>query len=162
MKKYIGLGVLAIIVAGAALSGALSGNADDVMEEMVKAMREIGDTLDTIQDEASAQAAKPRLEQGVGKLQEINERAAKVRVTKSEDERITQKYQPKLNELQQRFLNAGLRLRGVPGALRAGGRLRGVRLHRCVRHVQQDHARRGVVSHATGRLPDDELVRRRL
>jgi len=108
VKRFALWGGMLVVLA--VCGGCNSGSADDVMKDTVSTMNEMADVLDTIKDQESAKAARPKLENLLQRLKDLKAKADKIKVTKSEEERLKKKYEPDLKKIHDRFFQAGLNL----------------------------------------------------
>jgi hypothetical protein len=100
------------------------GKAASPHEEVVKGMLDTLETvikvIGTIQDEASANAARPELKKGAARLLELRKRAETMRQpTKEEKERLEKEYQGKFEDALKRLRTETIRARTVPGGAEA-------------------------------------------
>lgn len=100
-----------MVLAMAFCAGCGGDSREDLAGESVDVMKELVTTLDGVKDEASAKSAKPKLEELVKKMNDLNERQEKLGMpTESEMEGIEKKYGKEMEELQQKFTGNVLRI----------------------------------------------------
>ena len=113
MKKVAGLSVVALLCC--ALPGRAADTFDDVIKDMIKSTKQLVEVLATVKDEASAKAAKPKLEKMGKEIQAIQARAKKLGdPSKEEKEKLEKKYKPELDPLFKKMFAELVRIQSNP------------------------------------------------
>jgi predicted nucleic acid-binding Zn-ribbon protein len=88
-----------------------------MMKDMIKAMNELADVLESIKDEATAKAAEPKLKALGTRIQEMKKKAdALGGLPKDKDEELRKKYEPEMNAAVGRIMAASQKAASVPEA----------------------------------------------
>jgi hypothetical protein len=115
MRKLLGIGLALFIVCG--FSGCGSGGPEAQVKEMISLLNQLSDALESIKDDASADAAIPKIESIAEKLSALGKRMKEEKPSKEEDKRLQEKYQKEVMDAQQRMQKAI-----VSAALKAPGK----------------------------------------
>ncbi|MCI0456522.1 MAG: hypothetical protein L0Z62_06020 [Gemmataceae bacterium] len=100
--------------------GKTSSPHEEVVKDMLGTIEGILKVLATIQDEPSANAARPELKKAALRLQELRKRAADLKQpTKEEKQRLEKAYQGKMDEALKKLRGETIRVRGIPGGAEA-------------------------------------------
>jgi hypothetical protein len=84
---------------------------ESLAEESMSTMREMVAVLDTVKDDASAKAAKPKLKTLSDKLEDINQRASKLGTpTEAEVKALDQKHGKEMEELMRKMTGHMMRI----------------------------------------------------
>jgi ABC-type transporter Mla subunit MlaD len=90
---------------GIVLACGLSGCGNDAYEkseagakDMIKAMNEIADALETVKDKDTAKKAAPKIEQAANKMEEIGKTLGNLKLTKAQDDKLTKELEPEMNK----------------------------------------------------------------
>jgi uncharacterized protein (TIGR03066 family) len=103
LKRVKGRGLLEL-----ALESSSAGH-DAVAKDMIKALSELSDVLESVKDRDTARAAAPKIEAGAEKLEAVARRGEKLKEpSKEEQERLMKKYGPELEKQFPRYLAATL------------------------------------------------------
>jgi len=113
-----------ILVAAVALPCSLSGCGGDtrssLMKQLVATVNEVADTLATIKDQASAEAAKPKLKALGERYRDIDKRGKALKEPTPEEKTALEKeYAEPLKSAYGRLLSEMLRVAFVPGGKEA-------------------------------------------
>jgi hypothetical protein len=93
------------------LPGCGGDTRQSLTDEMMTNLRELVTTFDGVKDEASAKSAKPRLKSLMEKMNDINERQAKLPPpTEDEIKAIDQKHGKEMEELQMKMAGHMMRV----------------------------------------------------
>ena len=88
---------------------------ESVMKDMLGKMKEFVATLEGVKDEASAEAAKPKLQALSKEMKELQATASKMpKASAEEEKRLREKYEPELKELMPKMMAAGMRIASDP------------------------------------------------
>jgi hypothetical protein len=109
VKRTMTSALAALVLFGFAGCGKPSD--EQLVQEQVAAMNEVTSVLNTIQNDATAEAALPRLEKAVSRLAAANERTDKARAAKPQPKDPNQAMQqlndPKAQQAVQQLMDAG-------------------------------------------------------
>jgi Sec-independent protein translocase protein TatA len=84
---------------------------ESVMKDMVGKMKEFVSTLEGVKDEASAEAAKPKLQALNKEMKELQTKASQLpKASPEEEKRLRDKYEPELKELMPKMMAAGMKI----------------------------------------------------
>jgi hypothetical protein len=112
MRNVLTFGFGLVLVGGLSGCGG-SGGAESTFKEMISAINEMAQVYESIKDEASADAALPRLQKAAARYRESANKMKAIKVTKSEDDRLEKQFKPELDKartkLQQAIMNAALK-----------------------------------------------------
>ena len=111
MKNLITLAVMAMLLVCSGCGDSREAVAEDGMANM----KELVATLDTVKDEASAKAAKPKLEKLVKQMNEIKERQTKLGdPTEAEMKSLMEKHGDEMEALQKKMVTVMMRIQFDP------------------------------------------------
>jgi hypothetical protein len=131
MKRTIRLGLcIALACSLAGCSGNYAKH-EALYTDMLKALNDLADALESVKDRESAKAAAPKINEVCDRMSELGKRAeATPKVTKSEDDKLKEKFEPqfkKANErLQKVAFQAGANSGGDPDFEKSIKKLEGV------------------------------------
>jgi hypothetical protein len=112
MKKTLALPVLVALLA----MGCASDDAESLVKQTITAMDETTQAMATVKDEASAQAAVPRLRALAERRKKIEEKMATVKTPPpAEQAELQKKYAARLNEVTAGLMQEAMRVSTVPG-----------------------------------------------
>jgi len=112
MKRLASLLAISILVVCPGCGG---DSHESLAADSVKTMKELVATLDSIKDEASAKAAKPKLVSLSQQMNKINERQAKLPTpTEADVKAMESKYGKEMAELQPKMVAAMMRIQFDP------------------------------------------------
>jgi len=113
MNRMLALSVMtALLVFG---SGCGSDSQESLADETMPVMREMVATITTIKDEASAKAAKPKLEAIAKKMKSISERRSKLSPpTEAEMKSVIDKHGAEMEELQKKMIGSMMTIQFDP------------------------------------------------
>jgi hypothetical protein len=112
MKKTL----LAPVLAALLLVGCASDDAESLVKQTISALEETGQALSTVKDEASAQAAVPRLKALAERRRKIEEKMAAVKTPPpAEQAELQKKYAQPLSAATTRLMQEAMRVSNVPG-----------------------------------------------
>ncbi len=112
MKKTLVLPLLALLLS----VGCASDDADSLVKQTISAMDETAQVMATVKDEASAQAAVPRLKALAEKRRKIEEKMAAVKTPPpAEQAELQKKYAARLSEVTATLMQEAMRVSNVPG-----------------------------------------------
>ena len=98
MRKVIGLALALLIVCG--FSGCGGANTpDDVMKATIDNMKELGSIMEGIKDEASGEAAIPKVEAVAKRMKELKEKMKSFKLSDEEMKKLGEKYLKDLMEV---------------------------------------------------------------
>ena len=117
--KWNNLNLTAAIVIAALAMLSITGCGGDTHESLtnegMSTMKEFVATLDTVKDESSAKAAKPKLKKLMEQLKEINAKQVKLPApTEAEVKAMGEKYGKEMDELQQKMAGAMMKIAHPP------------------------------------------------
>ena len=88
---------------------------DSVMEDSVTAMEDVGKILATVKDEASANAAKPKLKELGEKMKTLKAEADKMaKPTTEQEAELKKKYEDRMTKAMGTLMTEGFRIAGDP------------------------------------------------
>ena len=112
MKKILALPVLVALLA----TGCASDDAESLVKQTITAMDETTQAMATVKDEASAQAAVPRLRALAERRKKIEEKMATVKTPPpAEQAELQKKYAQPLSAATTRLMQEAMRVSSVPG-----------------------------------------------
>lgn len=112
MKKTLALPVLVALLA----VGCASDDAESLVKQTITAMDETTQAMATVKDDASAQAAVPRLRALAERRKKIEEKMATVKTPPpAEQAELQKKYAARLNEVTTGLMQEAMRVSTVPG-----------------------------------------------
>jgi hypothetical protein len=107
MKKLVGMGIaLVVLSALAGCSG--GGGAESLMNEQIKTMNELSGVLEGIKDDASADAAVPKLEKLALQIKELDKKGKDIKVSADEKKKLEEKFKGQLEEAVKRLMAASV------------------------------------------------------
>jgi hypothetical protein len=110
---------LAGIIALLAFSGGCGSSDphDAAVKEMLAAMNELADVMDTVKDEASATAAAPKLKAVADRVKALKTKMDGMpKPTAEVEESLKKKYEEQMKNVMGRLMAAGMKASSVPGA----------------------------------------------
>jgi uncharacterized membrane-anchored protein YjiN (DUF445 family) len=116
MKRLILLGVWVILACS--LSGCSDNYAkhEAIGNEMVKALNDLADALESVKDKASAKAAATKINEICDRIAEIGKRASALpKVTQSDDNKLKAKFEPELKKVSDRLAQVALKAGAASG-----------------------------------------------
>lgn len=112
MRKTFAASLLAAFL----LAGCASDDADSLVKQTIQAMDETSQVMATVKDEASAQAAVPRLRALAERRKKIEEKMAAVKTPpQAEQAELQKKYAARLSEVTTSLMQEAMRVSTVPG-----------------------------------------------
>ena len=112
MKRL--LPVLSTLMLGV-LPGCFSDSHESLAAESMTTMKELTTTLETVKDQASAKAAKPKLTSLAEKMKKLNERQAKLPApSEAEQKAMVSKHGKEMEDLQQKMMAVMMRIQFDP------------------------------------------------
>jgi hypothetical protein len=104
----------ALLVAGACSKG--GGGYEGTMQKMLGQLNELSSVLEGVKDEASAKAAKPKLQKIGAEMQELKKQVdAMKKPTKEEEDALKKKYEPQMKDAVAKLMKESMRVAMVPG-----------------------------------------------
>ncbi len=101
-------------------AGKTSSPHEEVVKDMLGTFEGILKVLGTVQDEPSANAARPELKKAALRLQDLRKRAAELKQpTKEEKQRLEKAYQGKMDDALKKLRSETIRVRAIPGGAEA-------------------------------------------
>jgi hypothetical protein len=112
---------------GLALCAGCGDSADSVMQDGLACMKEMTTVIHSVTDEATAQAAAPKLKALVARIQEIAKRQKALNLSKEQEAALMEKYKPQADEIGKTFgpdflriMSLGIKDKDFNDALKAG------------------------------------------
>jgi hypothetical protein len=97
---------------------------DSVMEDSVTVMEDLSKTLATVKDEASANAAKPKIKELSDKMKTLKEQADKMpKPAKEKEEELKKKYEDRMTKAMMSMVSEGMRISMDPKLKAAVGEM---------------------------------------
>jgi hypothetical protein len=100
---------------------------DSVMQDALSCAKEMGTVMQSVKDEASAQAAAPKLKAIGARMQDIEKRQKALKLSKEEETALQAKYKPQMEEIAKglvpdmmRVMTMGIKDKDFNDALKAG------------------------------------------
>lgn len=117
-----------ILMAALSFAGAAQVSPhEEALKQAVESVEKIGATLKKIDDEASANAAKPELRKSAASFLEARARGEKMQQPeKAEKRRLEKLYKPRLDEAMKKMSTEALRVDNIPGGKEALKEISGV------------------------------------
>ena len=113
MKRILGLAV-ALLLAGGANARAKDAF-EDVIKDTLSTMKDVTKVLETVKDEDSAKAAKPKVKELAKKIQALKKRSKDLGKPTKEQEEAVKKYLPQFIEVSQKLTKESERVKKVTG-----------------------------------------------
>lgn len=109
MKRLVAFSIALMVVMG--LAAGCGDSREDLADDSLSAMKQLEATLATVKDEASAKAAKPKLQELADELNDINARMDKLGAP-SEDEMksMIDKHGKEMEQVQEKMVGHMLRI----------------------------------------------------
>ena len=104
MKKCIGLGLALVLLCG--VSGCGSSEAEEAAKDLIATMNELTAILNGIKDDASADAAIPKIEKQAEKMSVLNRKMKLNKLTAEEDKKLEEKYRAQVAEAGKKLAGA--------------------------------------------------------
>lgn len=112
MKRLLALSTMLMLMAGPGCGG---DTHESLAAEVVPVMREMADTISTIKDEATAKAAKPKLERIAAKMKDLNTRREKLPApTEAQTKAMIEKYGKEMEAAQRKMMGSLMAISGDP------------------------------------------------
>ena len=92
---------------------------ESITKDMIKAMNEMADVLESIKDKDSAEKAKPKLEALSKKMKDLKERADKLKVDDKKKKELEEKYKDEVAKAGMRLFGALAKVGSNPDAAAA-------------------------------------------
>jgi hypothetical protein len=109
-KAILGVFALALVLVG---SGCGNDPHEAIYKDLVGLMNDMATVFEGVKDKASAEAAKPKLQEINKRLKEIGERAKKAgKISKAKADSLEKKYKPQLEAAGKRLDTAASGLKG--------------------------------------------------
>jgi hypothetical protein len=112
---------------GLAFCAGCGDSPDSVMQDALSCAKEMGTVMQSVKDEASAQAAAPKLKAIGGRMQDIEKRQKALNLSKEEETALQAKYKPQMEEIAKgllpdmmRVMTMGIKDKDFNDALKAG------------------------------------------
>lgn len=109
---------LLVLMSAVVLCGVLSGCSDkyeSAMEDQIGYMKEMNSILASVKDDASAEAARPRIEAVVEKMNALAERMQKIgKPSKEREAELKKKYEAQLKEVTGELMGNMMKLMSHP------------------------------------------------
>jgi hypothetical protein len=126
MKPFQYAGVLLLaagpLVAAAAPAG--EGSYENVVKDMLGTLEQITKVLSTVQDQGSADAARPELKKAAEKMLDLRKQADELKQpSKEEKDRLAKEYAPKFEAAVKKLQQQSIRVEAIPGGEAAVGEL---------------------------------------
>ena len=119
--------LLAIAGLGLMLCAGCGDSPDSVMQDYLSCAKEMGTVMQSVKDEASAQAAAPKLKALGARMQDIEKRQKALNLSKEEETALQAKYKPQMEEIAKglvpdmmRVMTMGIKDKDFNDALKAG------------------------------------------
>ncbi len=107
MRNVVTLGLAVAMTLGLSGCGG-SGGAEGVMKDMLANMNEMTATLESIKDDASADAAIPKLEKQSARMKELTDKAKAMKLSPEEDKKLQEKYKSQTDEAVKKMIAASV------------------------------------------------------
>jgi hypothetical protein len=98
---------LALVLA-AGLSGCGDSSAESAMKDMIAALNGLAESLESVKDDASADAALPQIRKAAQRVAAAAEKLQNQKVTQDEEKRLGEKYKKELAKAQERLMRASM------------------------------------------------------
>jgi hypothetical protein len=118
MKPHACLGALVLSLAGLVLAAAPSGEGsyETLVKDMLGTLEQITKVLSTIDNQASAEAARPELKKAAAKMLELRKQADELKQPdKEEKDRLAKEYAPKFETAVKKLQMQSARVKDIPG-----------------------------------------------
>jgi hypothetical protein len=103
MRKVLLVGF--VLVASFGLGGCGS-KAENAFKESIAAVNEMAQAFESVKDDASADAAIPRLQKAAQRFQDIAKQRAALKLDPSEEKRLQEQYMPEMSKAMQKLIVA--------------------------------------------------------
>jgi hypothetical protein len=90
MKKVLTLGFSLVLLCG--LSGCGGSAAESILKEQLGLMNDITGYMETIKDDASADAAMPKIEKAIQRMKELEDKLKTIKMPSGEKKRLEDQY----------------------------------------------------------------------
>ncbi len=108
MKTAVtGLMFACVLMSASGCSGGGYAKAEPATKQMIAAMNDISEAMESVKDKESAKAAAPKIEAAVDKMKEAKKTLETVKGTKADEEKLNKEYLPKIAEVTTRMQKAG-------------------------------------------------------
>lgn len=109
--RHVSLATLSAFLIVAVLGCDSEPTRESVMEDSIAKLKELASVLESVKDESSAQAAKPKLQAIDADMKEIKAKAEKMsKPSAEEDKRLEEKYRPQVMEVAERLTKEMVRV----------------------------------------------------
>ena len=117
MRPQACVGALLLAVAGLVVAAAPSGEGyESVVKDMLSTLEQITKVLSTIDNQASADAARPELKKAAAKMLELRKQADEIKQPeKEEKDRLAKEYAPKFETAVKKLQMQSARVKDIPG-----------------------------------------------
>jgi hypothetical protein len=123
MKRAVTGFVCAWVLINLAGCSSNYAKAEEATKEMLGALNDIIDALESVKNKETAKAAAPKIEAAVDRMQAAKNKADTIKGTQADKEKLEKEYLPKLAEAQTRMqkaaLSAGLKCEQEPTFMKA-------------------------------------------
>ena len=131
--RYVVSGCVCLALTGAVLRAQDGAPASlkEVIEEVLVTFEQLTAALKTVQDEKSAEAARPDLRKAAKRFVDLRTKTESMKPpAKEEKERLEKEYKPKLFEAQKKLFGEIGRVKSVPGCQGALQEIQAVVVHK--------------------------------
>jgi hypothetical protein len=95
-----------VLVAACGLGGCGGSKAENAIKESIATVNEMAQALESVKDDASADAAIPRLQKAAQRFQEIAKQRAAFKLDPTEEKRLQEQYMPEMSKAMQKLIVA--------------------------------------------------------
>jgi hypothetical protein len=104
MKKGVILGVFAAVLCGVSGCGS---SPDGIVKDNIAAMNEVSTALDSIKDDASADAAIPKIQKGMQRLKDNTKKLEEMKMSEEDKKKLMEANDKPMKEAMEKMLKAG-------------------------------------------------------
>jgi hypothetical protein len=131
MRRFFRVGVCVALLFGTSGCGSAYSKNEEVIKDLIKAMTDLGDALESVKDKESAKAAAAKINEISDRLDAIGKKAEDLpKLTKADSDKLKDKYESELKKQAERMqkvaFQAGANSGGEPEFLKAVKRLESV------------------------------------
>ncbi len=104
MKKYIVLGLFAVVLSG--VGGCGGGGPDSLMKEQIATLNEMSAALESVKDDKSADEAIAKIDKSCDKLKDISKKFNELKVSEADKKKLEEANKKAGDEAGERFQKA--------------------------------------------------------
>jgi hypothetical protein len=109
MRRFVPAVVGLFVLSAVSGCGSAYSKNEAVAQDMVKALSDLADALESVKDRESAKAAAVKINEICDRLEELGKKAEKLpKLTKADNDKLEKKFEPELRKLSDRVQKAGL------------------------------------------------------